>query len=93
VPDRPGHHHRHRVPAAVLAHAVWRDPRFARSVRDVEELRFERGIRATDETVRAWVATFGAPYAAALRKRDARPGRTWHREEVFTRVGGPPVYH
>lgn len=93
MPDRPGPHDRHRVPAGVIAHAVWRSHRVARSVRDVEDLRCERGIRATDATVRAWVATFGAPYAAERRTRDARPGRPWHREEVVTRAGGTPVDH
>ncbi len=78
MPDRPGHHHRHRFPAAVVAHAVWLYHRFALSLRDVEELLFERGIQVTYETIRAWVAKFGAVYAADLRMREARPGRTWH---------------
>lgn len=92
MPDRPGHHHRHRFPAEIIAHAVWLYHRFALSFRDVEELLYERGIRVTHETVRAWVATFGTAYAAELRKREARPGRTWHLDEVFTRAGGQPVY-
>ena len=92
MPDRPGHHYRHRFPAAVIAHAVWLYHRFALSLRDVEELLYERGILVTYETVRAWVAKFGARYAAELRKREARSGRTWHLDEVFTRVGGRQVY-
>lgn len=92
MPDRPGHHHRHRFPATVIAHAVWLYHRFALSLRDVEELLLERGISVTYETVRAWVAKFGAQYAAALRKREARPGRTWHLDEVFSRVAGKQVY-
>jgi putative transposase len=92
MPDRPGHHHRHRFPAAVIAHAVWLYHRFALSLRDIEELLFERGIRVTHETIRAWVAKFGPSDAAELRKREAQPGRTWHLDEVFTRVGGDQVY-
>jgi putative transposase len=92
VPDRAGHHHRHRFPAEVIAHAVWLYHRFALSLRDVEELLYERGIVVTYETVRAWVAKFGARYAADLRKRAAKPGRTWHLDEVFTRAGGRQVY-
>lgn len=92
MPDRPGHHHRHRFPAQVIAHAVWLSHRFALSLRDVEELLYERGVAVTYETIRAWVAKFGAQYAADLRKRKARPGRTWHLDEVFTRAGGRPVY-
>ena len=60
MPDRPGHHHRHRFPAEVIARTVWLYPRFALSVRDVEALLYERAIRLTYETVRAWVAKFGA---------------------------------
>lgn len=92
MPDRPGHHHRHRFPAVVIAHAVWLYHRFALSLRDSEELLYERGIVVTYETVRAWVAQFGAQYAAELRKRAAPSGRTWHVDEVFTRVRGQPVY-
>ena len=96
MPDRPGSHHRHRVPAVVIAHAVWRYHRFALSRRDVEERLYERlyerGIVVTPETVRAWVAQFAARYAADLRPRASRPGRTWHLDEVFTRVGGRQVY-
>ena len=92
MPDRPGHHHRHRFPATVIAHAVWLYHRVALSLRDVEELLFERGIEVTYETVRAWVAKFGPPHAAELRKREARPGRRWHLDEVYTRAGGRQVY-
>jgi putative transposase len=92
VPDCPGQHHRHRFPAAVIAHAVWLYHRFALRLRDVEELLFERGIRVTYETIRAWVAKFGARYAGELQKRAARPGRTWHLDGVVTRMGGKQVY-
>jgi putative transposase len=92
MPDRPGHHHRHRFPAAITAHAVWLYHRFALSLRDVEELLYERGIMVTYETIRSWVAKFGPRYAAELRKREARPGRTWHLDEVFTRIGARHVY-
>jgi putative transposase len=40
------------------------------------------------ETVRAWVATFGAQYANELRRRERHVGRTWHLDEMATRVGG-----
>jgi putative transposase len=85
MPGRPGHHHRHQFPAALIAHAVWLYQRFALSFRGVAELLHERGIEVTHETIRAWVAKFGANHAAELRKRAARPGRTWHLDEVLTR--------
>ena len=88
MPERPDRYHRHGFPAAIIAHAVWLYNRFALSLGDVEELLYERGVVVTYETVRAWVAKFGAHYAAALRKRAARPGRTWHMDEVFSRMPG-----
>ena len=88
MPDRPGHHHRHRFPAAIIAHAVWLYHRFALSLRDVEELLYGRSIQVTYETVRAWVTKFGARYADELRRRESRRGRTWHMDEMATRVGG-----
>ena len=51
-----------------------------------------RGVAVTYETVRAWAAKFGSQYALELRQREAKPGRTWHLDEIYTRVGGKPVY-
>ena len=77
-------------PGVVIARAVWRYLRFPLSFRDVEELLAERGIAASYETVRRWVAKFGPCYAAELRKREKRPGRTWHLDEMAVRIGGRP---
>jgi hypothetical protein len=71
MPDRPGHHHPHRFPAAIIAYAVWFYHRFALTLRDVEELLFERGIKVTYEAIRTWVVKFGA-----LRGRAAQAGGT-----------------
>jgi hypothetical protein len=90
VPDRPGHVHRHRFPTQIIAHAVWLYHRFALSFRDVEELLFERGIVVSYESIRAWVTKFGDRFAAGLRRRERRPGRTWHLDEVFER-NTPPI--
>lgn len=75
-------------PAEVISHAVWLYARFALSYRDVEELLAERGIQVSYESVRRWVGRFGEPFAAELRRRERRPGRTWHWDEVFVRIGG-----
>ena len=72
----------------MIAYAGRRYLRFALSLRDVEELLAERGIQVSYETVRRWVAKFGPCYAAELRRREARRGRTWHLDEMATRVGG-----
>ncbi len=77
-----------RFPREVIAHAVRLYLRFALSYRDVEELLAERGVQVSYETVRRWVAKFGPCYAEELRRREARPGLTWHLDEMATRVGG-----
>jgi putative transposase len=81
-------YHGYRFPSEVIAHAVWLHLRFPLSFRDVEELLAKRAIRVTYETVRCWVAKFGAQFEAELRKREARPGRIWHLDEMAVRIGG-----
>ncbi len=86
--ERPNLYRGHRFPREVIAQAVRLYLRFALSYRDVEELLAERGIAVSDETVRRWVAKFGAQYAAELRRREVRVGGTWHLDEMATRIGG-----
>jgi putative transposase len=86
MPDRPGHFHRHRFTAGVISYAVWLYYRFPLSHRDVEELLDERGIEVFYETVRRWSIKFGPRFADQLRRREARPGRTWRLDEVFLRM-------
>ncbi len=88
MPECPNPYHGHRFPRAGIAHAVQLYLRFALSFRDVEELLAERGITVSYETVRRWVAKFGAYDAADLRRREVRAGRTWHLDEMGVRVGG-----
>ena len=79
-------------PAEVISHAVWLYARFALSYRDVEELLAERGIQVSYESVRRWVGRFGEQFAAELRRRERRVGKTWHLDEVFVRIGGEQRY-
>ncbi len=86
--ERPNPYRGHRFPREVIAHAVRLYLRFALSFRDVEELLAERGIQVSYETVRRWVAKFGTYYGEELRRREPRVGRTWHLDEMATRIGG-----
>jgi len=61
---------------------VWLYSRFLLRYRDVEELLAERGIAARYETIRRWCRTFGQTVADGARRRRARPGDTWHLDEV-----------
>ncbi|MEY9997660.1 putative transposase [Streptomyces sp. V4I8] len=77
-----------RFPPEVIAHAVWLYHRFRLSLRDVEELLFERGVQVSYEAIRLWCERFGPAYAAGLRRRQPRPGDRWHLDEVFIKVNG-----
>ena len=88
VAMRPNPYHGRRFAREVIAHAVRLRLRFALSFRDVEELLAEHGVQVSYETVRRWVAKFGAFYADELRKHEVRRGQTWHLDEMATRVGG-----
>src|SRR6185312_15447922 len=62
------------------------------SFRDVEELMLVRGVIVTYETIRQWCAKFGPVYAAGLRRRQPRPGDTWHLDEVFLTINSRRQY-
>ena len=82
----------HRYPAEIIAHCVWLYHRFPLSLREVEGLMLVRGLMVTYETIRQWCAKFGPVYAAGLRRRQPRPGDTWHLDEVFLTINGRRHY-
>jgi putative transposase len=92
VPDRradPARLYRgQRFPAEVIAHAVWLYFRFQLSFRDVQDLLAERGIIVSHGATRPWCTKFGPSYAAGLRRRRARPGDTWHLDELLLKIRG-----
>ena len=66
----------HRFPAVVSQAVRWYF-RFQLSLRDIEELLFERGVVVSYETIRRWCDKFGASFAhraKAARRNQARPG-------------------
>lgn len=71
--------------------------RFPLSLRNVEDLLFERGIDICHETVRFWWNRFGPMFAADIRRqrvsrmRGFRHGR-WHLDEVFVKINGERHY-
>ena len=67
------------------------------SVRNVEDLFFERGIDICHETVRLWWNRFGPMFAAEIRKKrvDRMRAHThwrWHLDEVYVKVNGEMRY-
>jgi len=70
--------------------------RYPLSLRQVEDLLFERGIDISHETVRFWWNRFGPMFAREIRqyRADRRSFSTWrwHLDEVFVRVNGTTHY-
>lgn len=83
---------RHRFPPEVIRHAVWLYLRFTLSLRDVEEILAERGIEASREAVRYWVAKFGPKIAANLKRRRHAPTGRWHLDEMVVKIGGKRMW-
>ncbi len=71
--------------------------RFPLSLRNVEDLLFERGIDICHETVRLWWNRFGPLFAGDIRRQ--RVSRMqgfrywrWHLDEMYVKLNGEMVY-
>jgi putative transposase len=62
--------------------------RFQLSLRDIEELLFERDVRVTYETIRCWCDKFGKGFAHRVKAARRKPGSTWHLDEMFVTLRG-----
>jgi len=60
------------------------------SLRDIDELLFERGIVVSYETVRRWCDKFGAAFAHRVKAVRRKPGNTWYLDELFVTLRGEP---
>ena len=83
-------YHGHRFPAVVISQAVRWYFRFQLSLRDIEELLFERGVVVSYETIRRWCDKFGASFAHGAKGARRRPGSIWHLDEMFVTLRGEP---
>ena len=71
--------------------------RYPLSLRNVEDLLFERGIDICHETVWLWWNRFGPMFASEIRRRRVQHMRAythwkWHLDEVYVKVGGEMRY-
>ena len=71
--------------------------RFPLSLRNVEDLLFERGIDICHETVRHWWNRFGPMFAADIRRQRVSRMRgfrhwKWHLDEMYVKLNGEMVY-
>ncbi|HET9630346.1 MAG TPA: IS6 family transposase [Novosphingobium sp.] len=71
--------------------------RFLLSLRNVEDLLFERGIDICHETVRLWWNRFGPLFEADIRRQRVNRMRgfrhwRWHLDEIYVKLNGEMVY-
>ena len=71
--------------------------RYPLSLRNVEDLLFERGIDICHETVRLWWNRFGPMFAAEIRRKRVQRVRAfthwrWHLDEVYVKINGEMRY-
>jgi putative transposase len=67
------------------------------SLRNVEDLLFERGVDICHETVRLWWSRFGPMFASEIRRRRVQHMRAythwrWHLDEVYVKINGEMRY-
>jgi len=71
--------------------------RYPLSLRNVEDLLFERGIDLCHETVRLWWNRFGPLFASEIRRQRVNAMRgfrhwRWHLDEMYVKLNGEMVY-
>ena len=81
----------------IIRLAVMLDVRYLLSLRNVEELLYERGIDITHETVRFWWNRFGTIFASEIRRSRVQAmrhfrHRRWHLDEMFVKINGVKHY-
>lgn len=81
----------------VIRAAVMLYIRYPLSLRNVEDLLFERGIDICHETVRFWWNRFGPMFAAEIRRQRVSRMRgfrhwRWHLDEMYVKLNGEMVY-
>ena len=82
---------------AVIRLVVMMYVRYPLSLRNVEDLLFERGIDICHETVRLWWNRFGPMFAAEIRRKRVQRVRAfthwrWHLDEVYVKINGEMRY-
>ncbi|CAG9236311.1 hypothetical protein BGLA2_700132 [Burkholderia gladioli] len=61
-------------PASLISHTVRWYFRFQLSLRDIEELLFERGVIVSHETIQRWTEKFGSGFTLRAKAARRRPG-------------------
>jgi putative transposase len=86
-----------RTSPEVIRLAVMMYIRFPLSLRNVEDLLYERGIDVSYESVRFWWQRFGSKFASEISKKRTQTMRhhsnwKWHLDEMFVKINGERHY-
>ena len=81
----------------VIRLVVMLNVKYPLSLRNVEDLLFERGIDICHETVRMWWNRFGPLFASDIRRQRVSKMRgfrqwRWHLDEMYVKLNGEMVY-
>jgi transposase-like protein len=82
---------RQTAPEVILCAVRWY-LRYSLSLRDVEELLTERGLRADHTTVWRWVQRYGPELEQRLRRHLRPTNKSWRVDETYVRVRGRWCY-
>src|ERR1700730_11825957 len=82
---------RQTEPALILCAVRWY-LRYSLSLRDVEELLEERGVRADHTTVWRWVQRYAPELDQRLRRHIKPTNKSWRVDETYVRVKGRWCY-
>ena len=87
--DRDPLYRRHRLPAEIIAHAVWLYFRFPLSLRMVKDMLAARAIIVSYQTIRLRAEKFGRTFANQIRQRSrGQLGDKWHLDEAVMSIRG-----
>jgi len=81
---------RHRFPLSIISQSVWMYHRFNHSYRGVQEQLAFRGIVLSHETVRDWCLKFTDHFKDVIKKRERKPSKKWHLDEMTVKINGNP---
>ena len=81
----------------IICLVVLMNVRFPLSLRNVEDLLFERGIDVCHDTVRFWCNRFCPMFAGEVRRQRVNrmrgfPHWKWHLDEMFVKINGETHY-
>ena len=91
-PIRPAIFKWRQTPPEVILCAVRWYLRYSLSLRDVEELLDERGLKADHTTVWRWVQRYGPELEQRLRRHLKPTNKSWRVDETYVRVKGRWCY-